>query len=90
MPYGIWNKNTGGIRNIVAGKRRYRSSFCEEEADDAIPVVFGTSIEKLDGYTKAASNKACELNTDSEVITLSRVNIGECSTTDEGCQHRYG
>ena len=40
--------------------------------------------EKHDGYTKAASNKACELNTDGEVITLSRVNIGECSNTDTG------
>ena len=45
--YGIWNKNTGSIRNIVAGKRPHRSSFCEEEAADAIPVVFGTSIESL-------------------------------------------
>ena len=40
--------------------------------------------EKHDGYTKAANNTACKRNTSEEVITLSRVNIGECSNTDTG------
>ena len=40
--------------------------------------------EKHDGYTKAANNTACKRNTDEEVITLGRVNKGECSKTDTG------